>query len=294
MRKEDNPSGAQDVREVVVHKPAPTVEELENQADEDPEEAGYEGLETDEEPQGGRMSLVGHLTELRHRLIVCISCFLLCFTVAMMRAEWFTNLMLTRGEQFTFVYISPAELLISYIRMALICGVVVTIPVSAFEIWQFFKPGLKHRERAGFVLLLTLGLALFALGAAFAFAVVLPILLGFFARLNTTQTVSAMISVESYIGYVLSTMMTFGFVFETPIVLITLTSIGLVNPSFLQKNFKYVILAILVVAAIITPPDVTSQILVAVPLMVLFYGSILLCKLIFRRKLAREAAEEAV
>lgn len=246
-----------------------------------------------DEPQGGRMSLVGHLAELRKRLIICVGCFLVCFALCMTRAEWFTDLMLTRGSQFSFVYISPSELLMSYIRVALIGGLVVTIPVIIFQVWQFLKPGLRRGERLGFTLVMTLGLALFVLGAAFAFAIVLPILLGFFARLDTTNTVSAMISVESYISYVVSTMITFGIIFETPIVLVALTSAGLVKPQFLQKNFKFVVLVILAVSAVITPPDVTSQVLVAVPLMVLFYASIILCKILFRRKLAKEAAEEA-
>lgn len=258
----------------------------------DDDDADDSELDSDE-PQGGRMTLFDHLAELRKRLIVCVGCFLVCFTVCMAYAERFTDALLTRGSQFSFVYISPSELLLAYIRVALIGGLVVTIPVIIFEIWQFVKPGLRRVERLGFILVMTLGLVLFALGAAFSYFIVLPILLAFFARLDTTDTVSAMISVESYISYVVSTMLTFGIIFETPIALVSLTSIGLVKPQFLQKNFKYVVLIILIIAAIITPPDVTSQVLVAIPLMILFYASILLCKLIFRRKLAKEAAREA-
>ena len=80
----------------------------------------------------------------------------------------------------------------------------------------------------------------------------------------------------------------FGVIFETPIVLVALTGVGLVKPKTLQKNFKYVVLIILIVAAVITPPDVTSQVLVAIPLMILFYASIILCKILFRRKLAEQ------
>lgn len=82
----------------------------------------------------------------------------------------------------------------------------------------------------------------------------LPILLGFFARLNTSGTVTAMVSVQEYVSYVISTMLIFGVIFETPIVLVALTGVGLVKPKTLQKNFKYVVLIILIVAAVITPP----------------------------------------
>ena len=81
---------------------------------------------------------------------------------------------------------------------------------------------------------------------------------------------------QEYVSYVISTMLIFGVIFETPIVLVALTGVGLVKPKTLQKNFKYVVLIILIVAAVITPPDVTSQVLVAIPLMILFYASIIL------------------
>lgn len=240
----------------------------------------------------GRMSLLGHLTELRKRLIICLVCFLICFSACLSQAEWFTQLLLSRGAQFTFVYIAPTELFMSYIRIALVGGVVVTIPVISYQVWRFIRPGLRGKERLVVFLVMTVGLLLFGLGAFFAFAVVLPILLSFFARLDTTGAVTAMVSVQEYIGYVLSTMVTFGIVFETPIVLMLLTAMGAVRPKTLQKNFKYVVLVILIVSAVITPPDVTSQVLMAVPLMVLFYLSILLCRLLFHRKLARAEREE--
>jgi len=238
------------------------------------------------------MTLLDHLNELRKRLMTCVLCFLISFSLLVSQAPRFTKLLLSRAKQFTFVYIAPAELLMSYIRVALMGGLVITVPVIGYQIWKFIKPGLRRGERLGFTVIMTFGLGLFCLGGAFCFFIVLPILLGFFARLDTTNTVNAMVSVQEYISYVTSTMLTFGIIFETPIVLIALTSIGLVKPKTLKDNFKFVVLIILVVAAIITPPDITSQILVAVPLMVLFYGSILLCQVIFRRKLARAEAEE--
>lgn len=240
----------------------------------------------------GRMSLLGHLSELRKRLIICLVCFLVCFSACLSQSEWFTQLLLSRGEQFTFVYIAPTELFMSYIRIALVGGVVVTVPVISYQIWKFIRPGLRGKECVVVLLVMTAGLGLFALGAFFAFSVVLPILLSFFARLDTTGSVTAMVSIQEYIGYLLSTMITFGVVFETPIILMLLTAVGAVRPKTLQKNFKYVVLIILILSAVITPPDVTSQILMAVPLMILFYLSILLCRLLFRRKLAKLEQEE--
>lgn len=254
------------------------------------EREGYGG-ETDgqeDAPQGGRMSLLAHLNELRRRLTICAACFLVGVALCLSQAEWFTNLLLSRGENFSFVYIAPAELMMTYVRVSLVGGVVIIVPVIIYHIWRFLQPGLKRSEQMGFNLIITVGLVLFCLGALFAFTIVLPILLNFFARLNTSGTVTAMVSVQEYVSYVISTMLIFGVIFETPIVLVALTGVGLVKPKTLQKNFKYVVLIILIVAAIITPPDVTSQILVAIPLMILFYASIILCKILFRRKLAEQ------
>ena len=261
-------------------------------AETDRKEREEYGEETDEleddVPQGGRMSLLAHLNELRRRLTICAVCCLVGVALCLSQAEWFTNLLLSRGENFSFVYIAPAELMMTYVRISLVGGVVIIIPVIIYHIWRFLQPGLKRAEQMGFNLIITVGLLLFCLGALFAFTIVLPILLGFFARLNTSGTVTAMVSVQEYVSYVISTMLIFGVIFETPIVLVALTGVGLVKPKTLQKNFKYVVLIILIVAAVITPPDVTSQVLVAIPLMILFYASIILCKILFRRKLAEQ------
>ena len=236
------------------------------------------------------MSLLSHLKELRRRLIICIAAFLAGVILCLSQAEWFTNLMLSRGTDFTFVYIAPAELMMTYVRVAAAGGVVIAVPVIIYQIWRFIRPGLRRRENLAFSLIMTVGLVLFGVGAAFAFLIVLPILLAFFARLNTSGTVSAMVSVESYVGYVVNTMITFGVIFETPMAMLALIGTGLVKPKTLKKNFKYAVLIILIIAAVITPPDVVSQILIAAPLMVLFYGSILAGQFVFRRRLAE--AEE--
>lgn len=115
----------------------------------------------------GRMSLLGHLSELRRRLIICLVCFLVCFSACLSQAEWFTQLLLSRGKQFTFVYIAPTELFMSYIRIALVGGVVVTVPVISYQIWKFIRPGLRGKECVVVLLVMTAGLGLFALGAFF-------------------------------------------------------------------------------------------------------------------------------
>ena len=267
----------------------PEKEEKTREADD-----GYEMIdeEDEEEVTGGTMSLTEHLAELRSRLISCLVVFFIAFALALWQASPLTALILSRGKQFSFVYISPAELMMNYIRIALVGGVVAAVPVIIYQVWQFLQPGLRRKEKRFVLLILTLGLGLFILGAVFAFEIALPIILDFFARLDTTDTVHAMVSVQEFISYFLTTMITFGVIFECPILVTSLVGVGLVTPNTLQSYFKYVVLIIFTLGAVITPPDVTSQILVSVPLMALYEISILLSRVIFARRLREEAQEE--
>ena len=258
------------------------------------DEESFEMIDEEEEEleESAKMSLVGHLAELRSRIVSCLIVFILAFGVALWQASPLTTRILSRGSQFSFVYISPAELMMNYFRIALIAGLVAAVPMIIYQVWQFLRPGLKRKEKRFFALLMSIGLVLFILGTLFAYHIALPIILDFFARLDTTQTIKPMISVEAYISYFVSTMIIFGVIFECPIVITSLVGVGLVKPSTLQKNFKYVVLVIFTVGAIITPPDVTSQILVSVPLMLLFEISILISRALFGKRIKAEEEEE--
>ena len=234
------------------------------------------------------MSLVSHLEEFRKRLVACIICFFAAVLLCLGQAAWLTERLMEKAQGFQFVYIAPTELVLSYVRLALTGGVSLACPVMLYQFWGFIRPGLTRRERQSCFVILTFGMLLFLIGAAFAFEIVLPITLLFFAGMNAGQTISPMVSIESYISFVSTTLVTFGIVFELPVVVIMLTRIGLLNPAMLRKNRKYVILAVFVLAAFITPPDVTSQILVAFPMLFLFEISLLLSRILFRKRLKRE------
>ena len=224
------------------------------------------------------MSLVSHLEEFRKRLVACIICFFAAVLICLGQAAWLTERLMEKAQGFQFVYIAPTELVLSYVRLALTGGVSL----------GFIRPGLTRRERQSCFVILTFGMLLFLIGAAFAFEIVLPITLLFFAGMNAGQTISPMVSIESYISFVSTTLVTFGIVFELPVVVIMFTRIGLLNPAMLRKNRKYVILAVFVLAAFITPPDVTSLLLVAFPMLFLFEISLLLSRILFRKRLKRE------
>ncbi len=239
----------------------------------------------------GRMSLVSHLAEFRKRLIVCAGTLILAMLACLSQAEWVADQMIKKAQEFQFVYISPTELVLSYLKLAFLGGIVLAFPVILYQLWRFIRPGLRKKERQAGLVILTLGLALFVGGAVFSFQIVMPIALKFLSGLNASQTISPMVSIESYISFMITTMVTFGLVFELPIVTISLTRIGLLDPKLLRKQRKYIVLAIFIVAALITPPDVTSQVLVAFPMMLLFEISLFLSDLLFRKRKKRMQEE---
>jgi len=239
-----------------------------------------------------KMSLISHLTELRRRLLICGSLFLVAFIGCMSQTKWFVDQLIRKAAGFSFVYIAPTELVISYLRLSLIGGIVIACPVILYQIWGFIRSGLLKKERVAVFVILTFGVVMFAAGAAFAFVIVLPVMMQFFAQFQDPDIISPMVSIESYLNFVVTSLITFGAVFELPVVTVLLTMIGIINPTFLRKKRKYVILIIFIIAAVITPPDVVSQILVALPMLILFEISTLLCQLLFHRRLKRQEEQE--
>lgn len=233
----------------------------------------------------GKMSLVAHLAEFRKRLLLCACLFLAAGACCLSQSKWFVDQLVQKAAGFTFVYIAPTELLLAYLRLALIGGVVITCPVILNQLWCFIRPGLFEKERKAGFLALTFGVLMFVTGAAFAYELVLPVMLKFFTGLHAAQAISPMVSIECYISFVVTMLVTFGMVFELPVVTVLLTAIGILNPLMLKKNRKYVILVIFIAAALITPPDVTSQLLIALPMLALFEISIFVCCILFCKQL---------
>lgn len=239
-----------------------------------------------------KMTLLHHLTELRTRLVRCAVVLVAAFAVCSTRAQWLTEQLLHISDGFSFIYISPSELLLCYLKVALVGAIVIACPVLLMEIWKFLCPGLTHKEKAAVTASLCSGLVLFVLGVLFCCGVMLPVSLKFLADLGTGSEIAAAVSVANYIGFTLTMMVVFGLVFEMPIVMIALTAVGMINPMKLRKQRKYVILVIFVLAAVLTPPDVTTQVLLGLPMIALFEISSVVSGVIFRRKLRAEQAEE--
>jgi sec-independent protein translocase protein TatC len=234
------------------------------------------------------MSLSGHLRELRNRVVICVVCLIVFFLLGLHYAPDFVNLLTGIGKTYgyEYVYISPQELLMQYFSVALLLGVIVTLPVILYHIWAFIQPGLRKNENSLFLAALFFGLICFCLGIIFAYKVMLPFMLRFLINVSIGSDITASISVQNYITFLLTIFMIFGVVFELPVVSVLLTQMGLLKVSWMKKGTRVVIIIIFLVSAFITPPDIVSQVMVAIPMIGLYELSIIISSILlrFRRK----------
>ncbi len=167
---------------------------------------------------------------------------------------------------------------LTHMYISFVVGFIAAAPYVIYEFWRFIKPALYDNERktsSGAVLVFSL---LFYLGVFFAYYLIVPITLNFFGGYHVSEMVKNQISLSSYISTVVTVTLSIGLVFELPIVIYFLAKVGVVNIDFLKKNRKYTLVIVLILSAIVTPPDVFSQLLVTVPLMILYEFSIFLAK----------------
>lgn len=240
-------------------------------------------------PEEKRMELLDHLEELRRRLITCIVATFLCAIIGYFLSQFILNaLSKPVGE---LVFLAPPEAFITRLKISLIIGVFLAIPIIFYQFWQFVAPGLLKRERK-YVFLTVLSSTIFFLGGAvFAYFVVLPLAIGFFLSFQT-ESLKAMFSIERYVGFVAKLLLAFGIAFQLPVVSFFLTKMGIVSPDFLRKRWRVAFVLVFIASAVFTPPDVFTQLLMAVPLLLLFGISILVSALAARGRPASEEAEE--
>jgi len=173
------------------------------------------------------------------------------------------------------------EAFTSYLKISVICGLFISLPFIAYQIYVFVRSGLTRKERGYVIFYGYTGFLLFIMGAGFAYLVLLPYALRFLLSFDG-DNLKPMISISSYLSFLTIILLAFGGVFELPAVIIFLTKIGIVTPRILCRNRRYVLLVIFIIAAVLTPPDVFTQILLALPLLLLYEISILLSRMIKR------------
>lgn len=229
----------------------------------------------------GSMSLIAHLTELRSRLIKCLvataigSCVGYFFIQDIMH-----YLTLPAGKLY---YMQPAEAFFTYLKVACVAGFLMSLPIIFWQVWRFFLPALTVRERMVLGIVVPASVVLFFCGLAFSFFLVLPAGIKFFLGFGNAE-LEALLSVNKYFDFVIMFVLPFGFIFELPLVMTIMGKMGLITSAFLKKYQRIIIFLSFVVGAIITPtPDVFTQSMIALPIIVLYEVGYFIVRYILRR-----------
>lgn len=223
-----------------------------------------------------RMTLVQHFSELRRRLLWTLGWFVVAtiagWYLSPMFQEFLTAPLLAVWPGGAVLYTGLADGLMIRLSLAVMFGVLMAFPIGLWNVWAFAAPGLHRRERAFIWPILVLSPILFVCGAAFAFYILFPFAFRFFIELNTASPVPAVIlpAARDYIRFAIKMLRVFGIAFQLPLVMVLLNRMGVLPRHVVAHMRRYAIVVIVIAAAVLTPPDVVSQILLAVPMWALF------------------------
>ena len=216
-----------------------------------------------------------HLEELRQRLFRCIATVIICSGIAYYFRHTIMKIIRKPMGNFKLIFLAPNEAFLSYIKLAIFCGILFAIPLVFYQIWRFVSVALFPKEKRIILILFPLSLIFFTAGGLFAYFISLPIGLKFLLTYPPPETnISPMISLSKYINFVGLFLLGFGILFQLPLVVVFLTRLGLIMPKTLSKKRRHVIIGLVLLAAIFTPPDVITQLLLAIPLVLLYELSI--------------------
>jgi sec-independent protein translocase protein TatC len=228
------------------------------------------------------MALIGHFEELRKRLIIILGAFMVLFILAFVYVQdiyqW-----LVQDLEVQLAILGPSDILWVYLMLSCVVAISGSIPIAAYQIWLFVRPALKDTERKVTLAYIPSLFLLFIVGISFGYFIIFPIVFQFLLSMSEDMFMT-FFTTEKYFKFLLHMTLPFGFLFELPVVIMFLTSLGVLNPYRLQKIRKYSYFVLIVTAVLITPPDFLSDILVVIPLIFLYECSVLLSKVVYKRK----------
>ena len=242
------------------------------------------------------MSFVDHLRELRTRLLRSVVLLVVIFVALF----YFANdiyalvaapLLAMLPETSSMIAIDVTSPFFAPFKLTLAAALALAMPVLLYELWAFVAPGLYKQERRAFLPIVASSIVLFYLGVSFAYFAVLPIIIGFFTSVGPGE-VAVMTDINSYLGFVLKIFFAFGIAFEIPIAVVLLAHAGLVNVEAMRSKRRYIIVGCFALGMLLTPPDIFSQSLLALPMWLLFEVGLFFSERIVRKKQQRESNEQ--
>lgn len=235
-----------------------------------------------------KQPFLAHLEELRKRLVVCAIAigigFIICYIFSKQLFS-FLILPLTKAlpADSQLIFTNLPEMFITYIKVALVAGIILAIPIIFYQLWMFLAPALYQKEKGYCIPFVFFSSILFVAGSLFGYFVVFPYSFKFFMGF-ATEDIQALPSVKQYFSFAIRLLLAFGLVFEMPVVVFFLTKIGLITPDSMKKFRKFAILSSFILSAILTPPDVATQIMMALPIIILYELSIFISQGVHRKK----------
>ncbi len=245
-------------------------------------EPAVDEQKSSDELDDGTMSLTAHLAELRSRIIKSLLAVVAGSCVSYLFLDEITNyLTLPVGKLY---YMRPGEAFFTYLKIDIAAGFLIALPIIFYHAWKFFLPALTKSERTVLGVLVPASVALFFTGLAFSFFLILPVALKFFMGFGEeTEQLQSMFSFASYFEFVILFVLPFGFVFELPLVIIVLGKLGILTSAKLEHYRRYVFFFSFVIGALVTSPDVISQVAVAIPVVLLYEVGYRVVKHVLRR-----------
>ena len=239
-----------------------------------------------------KLPLTAHLEELRKRLIYSFLSVGVAFGISYAYIKEIVEILmrplvraLPAGS--SLVFTAVPEAFFTYLKAALLAGVFFSSPFILYQIWAFVSPGLYEREKKYIYPYLFVSTTFFVLGALFCYFIVFPVVFRFFLSF-ATKDIRPLPAIKEYLTFTIKLLLAFGLVFQWPALILFLSRMGVVSSKTLAKNRKYAILGIFVAAAVLTPPDLVSQILLAGPLLVMYEGSIWMAKFLGKKEKEEE------
>jgi sec-independent protein translocase protein TatC len=238
------------------------------------------------------LHLVDHLEELRKRIIISAIAFVILFIVGFIYVNdiyaWFV-----RDLDVKLMVLGPSDIMWIYFMLATVVAVAGTIPVLALQIWLFVKPALRPVERRITLSYVPALFFLFLIGLSFGYFVIFPMVLKFLINMGGDMFVTNF-TADRYFSFIMNMTLPFGVLFELPVVVMFLTSLGIINPFVLSKIRKYAYFVLIIIAVVITPPDFMSDFVVTLPLLLLYEISINLSKFVYRKRLKKQQEDEVI
>ena len=232
------------------------------------------------------MNPIEHFEEMRKRIIITLIVFVLFLCASFIFVQDIYQY-IVKDLPVKLAILGPTDVMFVYLMIATVTASAATIPVAAHQIWLFIRPALSKREQKVTLTYIPALFLLFILGLAFGYFVLSPIVMNFLISLSG-EMFNTFFTTEKYFKFLLHLTLPFGVLFELPVIIMFLTSLGVLNPYKLQKVRKYAYFVLVVISVIVTPPDFISDVLVTIPLILLYESSISISKIVYKKKLAKE------